>query len=65
MRINLAITPQGMIEPMSYYICGDIYPKIQALTEAIGREPDDRLRQKFQKQIEAMRKKQKNQTGRH
>jgi len=55
----IAITPDGMIEPMSRYSAGDIYPKIDALRQAIGEETDERLKGKFLKQIEAIMRRRK------
>ncbi len=49
---NTAVTPDGMIVPMSRYVCGDIVPKLQALTSALGIETDDRLKAKYQSQID-------------
>jgi len=55
----LAITPDGMIMPMSRYCVGDIYPKIQALSDAMALETDERLKNKFMKQIEAIMSRRK------
>jgi N12 class adenine-specific DNA methylase len=48
---NIAITPGGMVMPISRYCAGDIYPKLVAMTQAMATEQDDRLIAKYQKQI--------------
>lgn len=56
---NVAITPDGLIMPMSRFAAGDIYPKMQSLRDAMASEPDERIKAKYQKQIEAILKKRK------
>jgi len=56
---NVAITPDGLIMPISRFAAGDIYPKMQSLRDAMASEPDERIKAKYQKQIEAIVKKRK------
>lgn len=56
---EICITPDGLIMPVSRYTAGDIYPKIDAMTLAIGIETDQRIISAYQRQIEAIGKKAK------
>lgn len=56
---GIAITPDGLIEPMSRYTAGDIYPKIQAMKDAMASETDERIKNKYMKQIDAILKRRK------
>ena len=49
---HVAITPDGFIQPMSRYAAGDIYQKIKEMTDAMGMEPDEKIKEKYQKQID-------------
>ena len=55
----IAITPDGMIMPMSRYAAGDIYPKIQAMSDALALEADDRIKAKYMKQIDEIMRRRK------
>jgi archaellum component FlaC len=56
---GVALTPDGLIMPMSRYCAGDIYPKIQDMTDAMVDETDQRIIDKYQKQIEGILRKRK------
>lgn len=56
---NIAITPDGIILPMQRYCAGDIYPKIQAMADAMALETDDRIKNKYMAQIETIMGKRK------
>lgn len=49
---NIALTPDGFVMPMARYCSGDVYPKIAAMTDAMADEEDDRIRDKYQAQID-------------
>lgn len=51
---DVAITPEGNIEPLDMYCSGNVIVKVGELTEAIANETDARVREKFQKQIDEM-----------
>ena len=48
---NVAISPDGIIYPMSRYCSGDIYPKLQALYAAMADETDERIKAKYMQMI--------------
>ncbi len=54
---NIAVTPDGMIMPLGRYTSGDIYPKITAMTQAMALEQDQRLKDKWQQQINVIKEK--------
>jgi hypothetical protein len=56
---NIAITADGMLMPFGRYTAGNIYTNIQAMTDAMADEEDDRLKDKWMQQIEAINKKRK------
>jgi len=56
---NIAITAGGMVMPFGRYTTGDIYVNVQAMTDAMADEEDDRLTAKWQQQIDAINKKRK------
>ena len=56
---NIGITPQGIILPVHKYCSGDINLKIGKLTEAIANESNQKLKEKFQFQIDLMESKRK------
>lgn len=56
---TVAITPDGMIMPMGRYTAGDIYPKIQAMSDALALEADERIKAKYMKQIEEIMRRRK------
>ena len=56
---GIAVTPDGMIEPMSRYTAGDIYPKMQAMKDAMAVETDERIKNKYMKQIDAIMNRRK------
>lgn len=49
---NIALTPDGFVMPLGRYCAGDVYPKIVAMTDAMADEEDDRIRAKYQAQID-------------
>lgn len=51
---EIAITPEGMFEPMVKYCSGDLPSKIAELTTAINNTDDEKLQTKFRKQIDRM-----------
>ena len=51
---EIAITPEGMFEPMVKYCSGDLLRKIAELTTAINNTDDEKLQTKFRKQIDRM-----------
>lgn len=51
---NIAITPDGMLEMAAKYCSGDVVAKMNELKTAMAHIADDRLLEKFQKQIELM-----------
>lgn len=51
---DVAITPDGMLAPMSKYCSGDVVAKMAELTEAVSKTDDEKLKEKFLKQIEIM-----------
>lgn len=53
-REGIAITPEGRIMPMNRYCAGDIYKKMAECAQAIANTNDDRLKAKFQTQIDEM-----------
>ena len=55
----LAITPDGFIVPMGRYTVGDIYPKMQAMSDALAGETDDRIKDKYMKQIDEIMRRRK------
>ena len=55
----LAITPDGFIIPMGRYTVGDIYPKIQAMSNALAGETDERIKDKYMKQIDEILRRRK------
>lgn len=56
---EVAITPDGIIMPLSRYCAGDIYPKIDALTLAMAEESDPRLVACYQRQLDIIGRKAK------
>jgi N12 class adenine-specific DNA methylase len=56
---NIAITPDGILMPIHKYCSGNINQKIAKLTEAIAGTTDERLKKKFQAQIDLMEQKRK------
>lgn len=56
---GVAVTPDGLIMPMSRYCAGDIYPKIQQMTDAMAIEEDARIKAKYQKQIDEVKARRK------
>lgn len=55
----LAITPDGFIVPMGRYAVGDIYPKIQAMSDALAVETDEKVKNKYIKQIDEIMRRRK------
>ncbi len=55
----LAITPDGFIMPMGRYAVGDIYPKVQAMSDALAVETDERVKGKYMEQIEEIMRRRK------
>lgn len=51
---DIAITPEGTIEPFNSYCTGNVASKIAELVDAMASETDTRIQAKFQKQIDAM-----------
>lgn len=51
---DIAITPDGMLETMSFYCSGNLPAKMADLRMAIGQTEDARLKDKYQKQIDRM-----------
>ena len=49
---NIAVTPDGFIMPMGRYCAGDVYPKLADMTAAMADEEDDRIKAKWQQQID-------------
>ncbi len=49
---NVALTPEGFVMPLSRFSSGDVYPKIVAMTDAMADEEDERVRNKYQEQID-------------
>ena len=49
---NIAITPDGTLMPVSRYCAGDIYPKLQAMADALNGESDPRIKARYMKQID-------------
>lgn len=56
---DVAVTPDGLIMPLSRYCAGDIYPKLDAMQLALASETDPRLISCYQRQIDAIQKKAK------
>ena len=56
---NIAITTDGFIQPMSRFSGGDIYYKMQEMTDAMADEPDEKIKEKYQKQIDLIMSKRK------
>lgn len=56
---GIAITADGMLMPMSRFTSGDIYPKLDALNQALGIEPDKRIRDKWVKQMQEIMQRRK------
>ena len=56
---NLAISPNGLIYPVHRYCSGNINDKITALQKAIADTSDQRLKEKYQAQINLMESKRK------
>lgn len=48
---DIALTPDGFVEPMARFCSGDVYPKILAMQNASDHETDDRVKAKYQEQI--------------
>jgi SNF2 family DNA or RNA helicase len=55
----VAITPDGFIVPMGRYTVGDIYPKIQTMSDALAVETDEKIKDKYMKQIEEIMRRRK------
>jgi SNF2 family DNA or RNA helicase len=55
----LAITPDGLIVPMGRYTVGDIYPKVQAMNDALAVETDEKLKDKYMRQIDEIMRRRK------
>lgn len=56
---EIAITPDGIIMPVSRYCAGDVYPKVDAMNLAIATETDPRLIACYQRQIDTISRKVK------
>lgn len=56
---EIAITPDGIIMPVSRYCAGDVYPKIDAMTLAMATETDPRMIACYQRQIDNISRKVK------
>jgi len=56
---NVAITANGFIAPARSYLCGEIYQRAAEIQDAMEKEADPRLKDKFQRQIDAMMAKAK------
>lgn len=52
---NIALTPDGFVMPLGRFASGDVYPKIMAMTEAMADEDDDRIKAKYQEQIDLIK----------
>lgn len=53
-REGIAITPESLIMPMNRYCAGDIYQKMAECAEAMAKTSDERVKAKFQAQIDEM-----------
>lgn len=51
---SVAITPDGMLEPFAKYCSGDVVTKMNELRTAMCATDDEKIIDKFQKQIDAM-----------
>lgn len=51
---GLAISPDGFIYPYDQYCSGDIFPKLQAMRDAMLEEKDQRIIEQYKKQIESI-----------
>lgn len=56
---EIAITPDGLIMPVSRYCAGDIYPKLDAMLQAMATETDPRIIAAYQRQIDLIIQKRK------
>ena len=52
---NIALTPDGFVMPLGRFASGDVYPKIMAMTDAMADEDDDRIKAKYQEQIDLIK----------
>ncbi|MCP4757233.1 MAG: DEAD/DEAH box helicase, partial [Proteobacteria bacterium] len=48
---NLGLWPDGRIEPMADFVSGEIYPKIDQLTDAMATVSDPILKNKYQEEL--------------
>jgi len=53
----IAITPDKMLMPLGRYCSGDIYPKMAAMSDAMLNEDDEKIKAKWQKQIDEINRK--------
>lgn len=53
---DIAITPEGTIEPINIYCSGDVAEKTAAMQDAIAQATDDRIKNKLAQQIEYLHK---------